>query len=133
MSRAHTFRGLLAATVLISYGWSQAADAPPAPSSANISAIQQLKPVKGRELILANCIPCHSTAVIAASHQTREKWDQTITKMQKQNGLWPILPSIRKQILDYLETTQPPSDPGLEKAKETQWAGPLYRPNPLWK
>lgn len=109
-----------------------AADAPPAAGPSNINAIQQLKAGKGRELILANCIPCHSTAIIAASHQTRERWDQTITKMQKQNGLWPIAPGIRKQILDYLEATQPPSDPGLEKGKETQWAGPLYRPNPFW-
>jgi hypothetical protein len=109
----------------------RAADTPPA-VQLNTSAIQQLKPAKGRELILANCIPCHSTAVIAATHQTRERWDQTITKMQKQNGMWPVLPSIRKQILDYLEATQPPSDPGLEKAKETPWANPLYRPNPLW-
>ena len=132
MSRSLSFRRLFATLALLSYGWLQAADAPPAPTPANISAIQQLKAVKGRELILANCIPCHSTAVIAASHLTREKWDQTITKMQKQNGMWPILPGIRNQILDYLETTQPPSDPGLEKAKETQWAAPLYRPNPIW-
>jgi hypothetical protein len=131
MSRLpHCVSVLLAAAVLV-YGSVQAADAPPA-IQANTSAIQQLKAVKGRELILANCLPCHSTAVIAASHQTREKWDQTITKMQKQNGMWPILPSIRKQILDYLEATQPPSDPGLDKGKETPWANPLYRPNPLW-
>lgn len=133
MKRGATF---LAVTFVYAGLWVngglEAADAIPQPASANISAIQQLKPGKGRELILANCIPCHSTAVIAASHQTRERWDLTITKMQKQNGMWPILPSIRKQILDYLELTQPPSDPGLEKAKETQWAAPLYRPNPLW-
>ncbi len=109
-----------------------AADAPPVNGPANINAIQQLKPGKGRELVLANCMPCHSTAMIAASHQTRERWDQTITKMQKVNGLWPILPSVRSKILDYLEATQPPSDPGLEKAKETAWAAPLYRPNPIW-
>lgn len=131
MSRLpHFVPAFLAATVLLYVG-AQAADDPPK-VQANISAIQQMKPGKGRELILVNCIPCHSTAVIAASHQTREKWDQTITKMQKQNGMWPILPSIRKQILDYLETTQPPSDPGLDKGKETPWATPLYRPNPLW-
>jgi len=132
MSRLFAFLGTLTATALLSYGWLQAADAPPTLTPANVSAIQQLKPVKGRELILANCIPCHSTAVIAASHLNREKWDQTITKMQKQNGLWPLMPAIRNQILDYLETTQPPSDPGLEKAKESQWGSPLYRPNPIW-
>lgn len=109
-----------------------AAEQPP-PPAANIGVFDELKPGPGREFVLGNCLPCHSTAVIAASHQTRERWDQTITKMQKQNGMWPIAPEMRKQILDYLEKTQPPSDPGLEKAKETPWAAPLYRPNPIWK
>jgi hypothetical protein len=131
MSRLSYYASALITVAALTYGWLHAADAPPAAPS-NINAIQQLKPGKGRELILANCMPCHSTAVIAASHQTREHWDQTITKMQKVNGLWPILPSVRSKILDYLEATQPPSDPGLEKAKETQWAEPLYRPNPIW-
>ncbi len=123
---------LLAAGAIVGSSILQAADAPPDSGAANINAIQQLKPGKGRELVLANCMPCHSSAVIAASHQTREKWDMTITKMQKQNGMWPILPSVRSKLLDYLEATQPPSDPGLEKAKETAWAAPLYRPNPIW-
>ena len=132
MMRRIIFTGLLILAV-ITPQQPHAADAPPAsPANLNISAIQQLKPAKGRELVLANCIPCHSTAVIAASHLTREKWEQTITKMQKQNGMWPLLPAIKNQILDYLEATQPPSDPGLEKAKETPWAAPLYRPNPIW-
>lgn len=117
---------------MAAYGCLHAADAPPPVPSSNISAIGQLKPGKGREMVLANCMPCHSTAVIAATHLTRERWDQTITKMQKQNGMWPVAPSIRNQILDYLAATQPPSDPGLEKAKETPWGAPLYRPNPLW-
>lgn len=129
-SSYNAFPALILAAAIIS-GGAQAADAPPA-GPANTSAIQQLKAGKGRELILANCLPCHSTAVIASTHQTREKWDLTITKMQKQNGMWPIVPSIRKQILDYLEATQPPADPGLDKGKETPWANPLYRPNPLW-
>jgi hypothetical protein len=107
--------------------------AEPPPPSANTGVFEELKPGPGRELVLGNCLLCHSTAVIAASHQTRERWDRTITKMQTQNGLWPIAPEIRNQILDYLAATQPPSDPGLEKAKETPWAAPLYRPNPLWR
>ena len=106
----------------------------PAPSAvANIGAFDQLKPGPGRELVLGNCMMCHSMAVIAAAHQSRERWDQTITRMQQQNGLvWPIAPETRQKMLDYLAATQPPSDPGLEKAKESPWAAPLYRPNPLW-
>lgn len=106
--------------------------AEPAPPSENVSAIGQLKPGDGRELVLGQCMMCHSSAVIVASHQTRERWDQTITRMQTQNGMWTLPPSIRDQILDYLAMTQPPADPSLEKAKESPWARPLYRPNPLW-
>jgi len=98
----------------------------------NISAIAALKPGPGRELVQINCIPCHSTAIITATHATRERWDELITTMQQKHGLWPIVPSIRKQLLDYLAATQPPSDPGLDAGKQTPWAQPLYRPNPLW-
>lgn len=106
--------------------------APAASAPQNISAIQSLKPGKGRELVQANCIPCHSTAIIAATHATRARWDELITTMQQRHGLWPLLPAMRAQILDYLAATQPPSDPGLDAGKQTPWAEPLYRPNPLW-
>jgi hypothetical protein len=98
----------------------------------NTSAIAALKPGPGREQVQINCIPCHSTAIITATHATRERWDELITMMQQKHGLWPIVPTIRKQLLDYLAATQPPSDPGLEAGKQTPWAQPLYRPNPLW-
>ncbi len=110
----------------------QAGDAPPSAPAGNTSAFEQLKEGTGRDVVLAMCMPCHSTAVITASHRSRAGWDQTITKMQKQNGMWQIPAELRTQILDYLEVTQPPSDPGLEKARETPWANPLYRPNPMW-
>jgi len=105
---------------------------PAAADANNVSAIQPLKPGPGRELVLANCMPCHSTAVIAATHATRARWDELVTTMQQRHGLWPIAPQMRTQILDYLAATQPPSDPGLETAKQSPWAQPLYRPNPLW-
>lgn len=125
-----TLRSSCGVALWVAAGALIAADRP-APSD-NVSAFEQLKPGAGRELVLANCLPCHSTAVIASAHLSRERWDQMITRMQTQNGLWPIAPAMREQILNYLAATQPPSDPGLEKGKETPWATPLYRPNPLW-
>ena len=98
----------------------------------NTSAIAALKPGPGREQVQINCIPCHSSAIITATHATRERWDELITTMQQKHGLWPLVPTIRKQLLDYLSATQPPSDPGLDAGKQTPWAQPLYRPNPLW-
>ena len=99
----------------------------------NVSAIANLKDAPGKALVVANCIPCHSTAIIAANHLTRKQWDETIVTMQKKNGMWPLVPAIRKQILDYLTVAQRPDDRGLSQGKATQWASPLYRPNPLWK
>jgi len=104
----------------------------PAAEPQNTSAIQSLKPGPGREQVQINCIPCHSTAIITATHATRERWDELITTMQQRHGLWPLVPTIRKQLLDYLAAAQPPSDPGLDAGKQTPWAQPLYRPNPLW-
>ena len=104
----------------------------PAAEPQNTSAIQSLKPGPGREQVQINCIPCHSTAIITATHATRERWDELITTMQQKHGLWPLIPTIRKQLLDYLAATQPPSDPGLDAGKQNPWAQPLYRPNPLW-
>ena len=103
-----------------------------AAEALNTSAIQSLKPGPGREQVQINCIPCHSTAIITATHATRDRWDELITTMQQKHGLWPLVPTIRAQLLDYLAATQPPSDPGLEAGKQTPWAQPLYRPNPLW-
>lgn len=104
----------------------------PAAEPQNTSAIAALKPGPGREQVQINCIPCHSTAIITATHATRERWDELITTMQQKHGLWPLIPTIRKQLLDYLAASQPPSDPGLDAGKQTPWAQPLYRPNPLW-
>ena len=92
-----------------------------------------LKPAPGRQLVLGHCLPCHSTAIVAANHLSRERWDELIRQMQTKNGMQPISAETRKQILDYLEVAQRPEDAGLNAGKETPWAAPLYRPNPLWE
>lgn len=104
-----------------------------AEAADNISAIARLKDAPGKAMVVANCIPCHSTAIIAANHLSRAQWDETITTMQKKNGMWAIPPTIRKQILDYLAVAQRPNDRGLSQGKASPWSAPLYQPNPLWK
>ena len=91
-----------------------------------------LKPGPGRELVLANCLPCHSTAVVAANHLQRERWSELVEQMQQKNGMRPIDAETRNKILDYLETAQRPEDAGLSVGKQTPWATPLYQPNPIW-
>lgn len=101
-------------------------------AETNSTLVFGLAPGPGREFVLANCIPCHSTALVAANHMTRKQWEKTITTMQKVNGMWPLAPAIRERILDYLEKAQRVDDKGLDAGKQTPWATPLYRPNPLW-
>lgn len=92
-----------------------------------------LKAGPGRELVLAYCLPCHSTAIIAANHLNRERWAELITQMQERNGMRPVNETTRQRILDYLESAQRPDDAGLNAGKQTPWAAPLYRPNPIWE
>jgi len=91
-----------------------------------------LKPGPGRELVLANCLPCHSTAIVAANHLPRGRWAELVTQMQEKNGMRPLAEVTRAKILDYLETAQRPDDAGLSAGKQSPWAAPLYRPNPIW-
>ncbi len=92
-----------------------------------------LKPGPGRELVLANCLPCHSTAIVAANHLSRDRWSELVTQMQSKNGMRAIDSAMESKILDYLETAQRPDDPGLNAGKESPWSAPLYRPNPFWE
>ena len=101
-------------------------------AGGNAAPAASLKPGPGREFVAANCIPCHSTALVAANHMTREQWDKTITTMQQVNGMWPLPAEMRERILDYLENAQRVEDKGLDAGKQSPWATPLYRPNPLW-
>ncbi len=96
--------------------------------------LEGLRPAKGREVVLANCVLCHSTAIILSSHMSRNRWDEVITWMQDEHNLWPLEAVDRALILDYLETTQGElafNDDQLN-LKSSPWAWPFYRPNPIW-
>lgn len=94
------------------------------------SPYQGLPPGKGREQVLDNCTACHSTAIILQNHMPRKQWDQTLTWMQKKQGLWNLEPSLRKTILDYLSTHQGTKKPLFQPHNPLghQYS---YRPNPL--
>jgi hypothetical protein len=84
----------------------------------------------GRDAVMANCIACHSTALITQNRMSRQGWDDTITWMQEKQGLWPIADEPRAAILDYLQATQGVDEAGL--GADSPWATPMYPPNPLW-
>ena len=93
--------------------------------------VQGLKPGEGRQLVLTHCAPCHSTSLVVTYRASREDWDQVITRMQREEGLWSFTTEDRKALLDYLEATQGPMD-SEELVRVTPWAEPLYKPNPIW-
>lgn len=65
-----------------------------------------LLPGPHRDLVIQNCLACHSERLILQSHMTRKAWDSKITWMQERQNLWPLAPDVRSKILDYLEKTQ---------------------------
>jgi hypothetical protein len=92
---------------------------------------RELEPGEGREIVIAACTGCHNTDIIVSAHMGRKSWDATLTWMQETQGLAPLVPEVRKIILDYLEKTQGLADDEAE-GTSSPWAYPLYRPNPLW-
>jgi hypothetical protein len=95
---------------------------------SNDSHYQGLASGKGRQQVLDNCTTCHSTVIILQSHMTRKKWDQTLTWMQKKQGLWSLEPDLREEILDYLSTHQGTKSLPYHNLLGHQYT---YRPNPL--
>ena len=139
--------GLVAALLLLRVCGAAAADKPavskPAAKTfeqANKAAVKNAKePVQtfmglkqnpGFEYVLANCIGCHSPRLIAQHHLSRKRWEETLVTMNKKHGLWKLSPDMKAKILDYLAENQGPL--GDQEFKETPWAQPLYRPNPIW-
>lgn len=55
----------------------------------------------GKNLVVAHCSACHSTALITQNAMSRERWLDTIRWMQETQKLWP-LGDAEAPILDYL-------------------------------
>jgi mono/diheme cytochrome c family protein len=93
--------------------------------------VQGLKPGEGRQLVLTHCVPCHATSLVVTYRTSRQGWDEIVTRMQKEEGLWSFTTEDRKTLLDYLAATQGPLD-SEALVRATPWAEPLYKPNPIW-
>ena len=63
----------------------------------------QLKPGPGRELVMANCVMCHSLDMIQINSpfQNRSQWQATVTKMRKALAA-PISDDDAAKIVTYL-------------------------------
>lgn len=56
----------------------------------------------GQEEVFYACSACHSTAIIRRSAFTREQWDGLMDWMVEKQGMNPLEPAERRQIIDYL-------------------------------
>ena len=62
------------------------------------------------QIVLGNCIACHSPKLITQQRGTREQWLQMIRWMQKKQNLWQFTPEIEDKILTYLAENYAPRD-----------------------
>ena len=78
------------------------------------------------QLVLGNCIACHSPKLITQQRGTRDQWLQMIRWMQKKQNLWQFQPDVEDRILTYLAENYPP------RADQRRAALPadLMPPNP---
>jgi hypothetical protein len=56
------------------------------------------------ELVETTCIACHSARLVLQNRMSRERWDETLTWMQKKHNLPEFDSEDRLAILDYLST-----------------------------
>ena len=62
----------------------------------------------GWEVVKANCLACHSAALVTQQRLSRAGWEASIRYMQANHNLWPLGES-EPGILDYLASHYGPS------------------------
>ncbi len=62
----------------------------------------------GWELVRANCIACHSAALITQQRGSSEQWLGMIRWMQAKQNLWQFEPEVEARIIAYLADNYPP-------------------------
>lgn len=96
---------------------------------------QGLPPGEGVDLVLGNCVVCHSAEIILQNHMSRKSWDKTITWMQEKQGMWELDKGDRKKILDYLSKAQGVAGDRTQRKPVSKKSSPMYefdyRPSPL--
>lgn len=66
------------------------------------------------QLVMANCISCHSANLITENRMTAEGWRNTIKWMQETQKLWDLGPNTEK-IVAYLANNYAPTETGRRK------------------
>ena len=90
--------------------------------------LKGLPPGTGQKLVARTCTICHSSAIILQNHMTRKKWDETLTWMQKKQGMGKLSRQDRNKILNYLAKVQGVKGKATSAQKIYDYD---YPPNPL--
>ena len=84
---------------------------------------------RGQKLVHRYCSACHSLKTVTQNMMTRKQWDEVITLMQKDHGLWELSETERSAMLSYLAKVY-----GVKKKKNAPDLNMRKRPvNPLPK
>jgi hypothetical protein len=75
-----------------------------------IDPFSGLKKTGDWQLVLGNCIACHSPKLVTQQRGTREQWLHMIRWMQEKQNLWQFEPEIEDRILTYLAENYPPRE-----------------------
>jgi hypothetical protein len=62
------------------------------------------------QIVLGNCVACHSPKLITQQRGTREQWLRMIRWMQAKQNLWQFTPDIEDKILTYLAENYAPRE-----------------------
>jgi hypothetical protein len=55
-----------------------------------------------RDAVFFNCSACHSIQLVSQQNLSRERWDELLDWMVKENGMHPLSPWARTRIVNYL-------------------------------
>ena len=75
-----------------------------------IDPFSGLKKTGDWQLVLGNCIACHSPKLVTQQRGTREQWLHMIRWMQEKQNLWQFEPEVEDKILTYLSENYPPRE-----------------------
>lgn len=57
-----------------------------------------------RDAVYFNCSACHSIQLVTQQNLSRERWDELLDWMVKENGMHPLSPGARTRVINYLAT-----------------------------
>ena len=75
----------------------------------------------GRDDTFYACTACHGFRLIAQQGMSRRQWEESIELMVRRHNMPPLSDKDQKTVLDYLETTYPPRQPGAGRG----WQNPF--------